>query len=75
MIIYCFSIYSPAVRTLQEMQFSCNEKTLANIDDYKVKLYSRVKLLTDLGHHAKSQNIYEEIDLLTRAMASTIPSV
>ena len=51
------------------------KRTLANIDDYKVKLYNRVKLLTDLGQHVKAQNLYEKIDLLTRAMASTIPSV
>tara|TARA_B100001063_G_scaffold196197_1_gene188095 strand:+ start:871 stop:1038 length:168 start_codon:yes stop_codon:yes gene_type:complete len=49
------------------------KRTLSNIDPYKVALYKRVKLLTSLGQHIRAQNLYEQIDHLTRSMASTIP--
>ena len=74
MITYCLWCFFESYTIIQGSAIlPYMKRALSNIDPYKVALYKRVKLLTSLGQHIRAQNLYEQIDHLTRSMASTIP--
>ena len=51
------------------------KRSLTSSEICKVKLYEKIKLLTNLGEHVKAQRIYKEIDVLAREMTRGIPII